>query len=52
MPLMTRRELITTTQLAEKLGVTRQAVLNRVRRGTLKPYRTLANGHHLFRVER
>jgi len=48
---MAQRELITTTQLANRLGVTRQAVLARVRRGSLKPYKTLDNGHHLFRVE-
>ena len=44
-------ELITTTQLASRLGVTRQAILARVRRGTLQPFKTLANGHHLFRVD-
>lgn len=47
---MAKLVLMTTTEYAARLGVTRQAVLNRVRRGTLKPYRTLANGHHLFKA--
>jgi len=48
---MAKYELVTTTQLAQRLGVTRQAVSAKVRRGSLRPYKTLANGHHLFRVE-
>lgn len=47
---MSRHELLTTKEYAARIGVTRQAVQARVRRGTLKPYRTLANGHHLFKV--
>lgn len=48
---MAKLALMTTTEYATHLGVKRNAVLNRVARGTLKPYRTLANGHHLFRVK-
>lgn len=48
---MNKRELVTTTQVADLEGVSRQAILARVRRGTLKPYLTLENGHHLFRRE-
>lgn len=47
---MAKRLLMTTTELANHLGITRQAVLARVRRGTLKPTQTLANGHYLFRI--
>lgn len=46
---VTKRARMTTTELAEALGVSRQAVLKRVARGTLKPAETLANGHYLFR---
>lgn len=45
---VTERVLITTTQLAERRGVTRQAILAAVRRGRLVPLITLANGHYLF----
>lgn len=41
-------ELVTTTELALSRGVTRQAILLAVKRGTLVPAHTMANGHHLF----
>lgn len=40
--------LLTTRQLAERRGVTRQHIARLVREGKLAPYATLANGSHLF----
>lgn len=40
--------IITTAELAAKLGVTVQAISARVRRGTLTPHAILPNGHYLF----
>lgn len=45
---MSTSELLTTTQLASARGVTRQAVLMAVSRGTLTPSITLDNGYFLF----
>lgn len=40
--------LLTTRQLADVRGVSRQHIARLVRDGKLKPYATLANGAHLF----
>lgn len=45
---MTTITLLTTRQLAEHRGVTRQHIARLVREGKLAPYATLANGAHLF----
>jgi len=39
---------LTTRELAERRGVTRQHIARLVREGKLKPAMTLANGVHLF----
>ena len=46
--LMTTHQLLTTTQVASRLGITRQGILMRIKRGTLTPSVTLANGFYLF----
>ncbi len=40
--------LLTSRQLAEARGVSRQAITQAVARGTLKPAFKLANGNYLF----
>lgn len=40
--------LLTTRQLGERRGVSRQHIARLVREGKLTPYATLANGAHLF----
>lgn len=40
--------LLTTRQLADARGVTRQAITQAVNRGSLTPAVTLANGNYLF----
>lgn len=46
---MTTPDLLTTTQVAARLGLTRQAVLARVKAGTLAPsYTQPANRGYLF----
>ncbi|MBP1326721.1 putative site-specific integrase-resolvase [Leucobacter exalbidus] len=45
---MTTPALITTRQLAERRGCTRQHIARLVREGKLTPVTTLDNGAHLF----
>ena len=47
-PFRMETNLLTTSQLAEARGVTRQAIAQAVRRGTLAPAVTLENGNYLF----
>ncbi|GAB3118378.1 hypothetical protein [Glaciibacter psychrotolerans] len=48
---MTTEQLLTTTQVAAARGVSRQAILAAVKRGTLTPAFTLGNGYYLFEPE-
>lgn len=48
---METNHLVTTRELAETRGVTRQAIAQAVRRGTLKPAMKLSNGAYLFNAE-
>lgn len=45
---MTTSQLLTTTEVAQRRGVSRQAILAQVTRGTLEPSLTLGNGYYLF----
>lgn len=45
---MATNQLMTTRQLADHRGVTRQHIARLVREGKLAPAMTLANGAHLF----
>ena len=45
---MTTLCLLTTRQLAERRGCTRQNIARLVREGKLQPFATLDNGAHLF----
>ena len=45
---MDTNALLTTRQLAEARGVTRQHIARLVREGKLSPVTTLASGAHLF----
>ena len=48
---MDQLTLLTTRELAARLGVTRQHIARLVREGKLAPACTLANGSHLFTEE-
>ena len=50
---MSTSELITTANVAARLGISRQAVVDRVNRKTLKPAHKIptANGAYLFDAE-
>ena len=46
--MQTQQRLFTTSEVAAKRGVSRQAIVQAVWRGTIVPAQRLANGNYLF----